>query len=494
MSTSIKKRIAKIAQKNNNSYIYGIKLETLNIIVMYRVTKLFLYIVSLTLLVSISACGGFGNDDDVVDLKQIKEIGKLRVITLFGPMSYFSYKDNDMGYEYEFARNLCKEIGVEMELIIAPDEETMVDMLVNGEGDLIAYRLPSTIEYKDKVSFTNREYITNQVIVQCKSDSMARDVLDLSGKVVHVKQNTIYADRLSNLNNEIGGGMEIVYAPDSVSIDDLIAQTAMHKISMTIADNDIARLNKTYFGNLNYDLDVSFPQRAAWAVSKNSPELLEYINNWSKNAKKKLYFSQIYRKYFEKSKYFEAAGLTRIPGRNQISSFDDYFRKYASIPSWDWRLLAAVAYKESKFDPQIVSWAGACGLMQLMPNTAISMGMTEDDFHVPELSIKAGAKYIKQLNNMFLSVQDPAERVKFVLASYNSGPGHIFDARALAEKYGKDPNIWYGNVETYIRLKSESTYYTDNICKFGYCRGNDIANYVDVVLSKYEEYKLWARP
>ena len=426
------------------------------------------------------------------DLPQIVESGVLRVVTMSGPMSYFNYKDNDMGYEYEFARHLCEELSVEMQLLVVDSPEEMVASVESGKADLIAYRLPYTTENKSRVLFTKREYITNQVIVQCKSDTMVHDILDLSGREVHVIKNSIYEDRLRNINEEIGGDMIIVEADDSLTLDDLISQVAHKQIAVTIADKDLARLDKTYFSNIDYSLEVSFPQRSAWAVNKHAESFAAYIDEWTANTQRKLYFSAIYRKYFEKSKYFESQGMIRINGRLHISSFDDLFKKYAKIPGWDWRLLAAVAYKESKFDPNVISWAGACGLMQLMPSTATSLGMTEDDFHNPDLNVKAGALYIRKLERLFADVENTEERLKFTLGAYNSGPGHIFDARALATKYGKNASLW-SDVEEYVLLKADPEYYTDEVCKYGYCRGEETVDYVRIIWEKYEEYKTWAR-
>ncbi len=425
--------------------------------------------------------------NDSSDLDGIIEKGKMRIITLYGPLSYFNYKDNVMGYEYEYAKQLCSELGVEMEVIVANSLSNMIELLENGEGDLIAYRVPRTLDYQQRIEFTNREYVTSQVLVQLKSDSMISDVLQLKGKKVYVQEGSIYYDRIVNLNNEIGGGIDIVAVNDSISIDALIAKTVQGIIPFTIADADIARLNKTYFANIDYSVSISFPQRYAWAVGQHSPQLLAYINEWSERNSKNLALSTIYNKYFQRTKYFESEGfeLQRV---KQLSPFDEYFKKYAKTIAWDWRLVAAIAYKESKFDPSIISWAGAAGLMQLMPSTASAMGFSEHDLHNPEQSVKAGVKYLKHLQQIFRSIPNVEERTKFVLAAYNSGPGHIFDARALALKYGKDPDIWEGNVEIYVRLKSNPDYYSDDVCKHGYLRGDETANYVQIVLNKYAEY------
>jgi membrane-bound lytic murein transglycosylase F len=452
----------------------------------------FIYILFVLLSVSIVSCDNSSRRKEPRDLAEIIESDTLVVATLYGPISYFNYKESEMGYEYEFVKLLCKELGVGLKLHVAPNLTNLLEMLEDLEVDLIAYRVPYTEENKEKLEFTKREYISNQVLVQCKSDTMVKDVLQLSGKQITVIPNSIYSKRINFLNDEIGGGVDIIYASDTTKVDDLIADVAHHRISYTFAEKDIARLNKTYFGNIDYNLDVSFPQRAAWCVSKKSPDLLAYINEWVKKTSKNSKYSAIYNKYFEKSKYFESEGFKKIPSYNRISAYDDYFKMYSSIVGWDWRILAAVAYKESKFDPSVTSWAGACGLMQIMPKTAISLGLTEEEFYDPEKNIRAAAQYLNKMNKLFPNIEDEREKVKFVLASYNAGPGHIFDARALAVKNGKNPDIW-DDVKEYLRLKSNPEYYNDEVCKYGYCRGEEPIQYVDVITMKYGEYILWAK-
>lgn len=452
----------------------------------------FLHIILLLVMAFLTSCNNAGKKSMPRDLDDIIQSDTLIVATLYGPISYFSYKESEMGYEYEYVRFLCKELGVDLKLKVAQNLTSLLEMLENSEVDLVAYRVPYTEENKSKIEFTKREYISNQVLVQSKSDTLITNVLQLSGKKITVVPNSIYSKRINFLNDEIGGGIDIVFASDTAKVEDLIADVAHHRVSYTFAEKDIARLNKTYFGNIDYNLDVSFPQRAAWCVSKKSPELLKYINEWVKNTSKSVRYSAIYNKYFEKSKYFESVGFKKIPSYNRISSYDDYFKLYSTIVGWDWRLLAAVAYKESKFDPTVTSWAGACGLMQIMPKTALSLGLTEEEFYDPEKNIRAAAHYLNKMKKLFPNIEDEREKVKFVLASYNAGPGHIFDARALTLKAGKNPDSW-DEVREYLRLKSNPEYYNDEVCKYGYCRGEEPINYVDAITTKYGEYILWAK-
>jgi membrane-bound lytic murein transglycosylase F len=321
---------------------------------------------------------------------------------------------------------------------------------------------------------------------------MCKTVLDLAGIDVTVPEHSIYTNRLIDLNDEIGGGINILTVPDSVKTDELIAQVAHHQLSYTVSDDVTARLNKTYFGNIDYSLAISFPQRSAWVVSQNSPELLHRINEWVVELNKQPSFQSIYYKYFEKSKYFESVGFAPIPVPGKISSFDYLFKQEAEKIGWDWRLLAAVAYKESKFNPEAVSWAGACGLMQLMPNTAASLNLSSEEIFLPQRNVAVAVDYLKSLEKLFPGIEDREERIKFVLASYNAGPGHIFDARALAVKYQKDMNVW-DDVKEFLLKKSEPAFYSDSVCKYGYCRGKEPVTYVDIIMDKYADYKLWAK-
>jgi membrane-bound lytic murein transglycosylase F len=171
----------------------------------------------------------------------------------------------------------------------------------------------------------------------------------------------------------------------------------------------------------------------------------------------------------------------------EISPYDKYIKEFSSQINWDWRLIASMMYQESRFNANAKSWAGAFGLMQMMPNTAVRFGV--DSASSPRSQIKGGIMFLQWLDKMFEDVPDPIERQKFVLASYNIGPGHIVDARNLALKNGKDPNIWKDNVDLFLLKKSDPKFYNDPIVKYGYCRGTETYKYVLDVVERYEHYK-----
>jgi membrane-bound lytic murein transglycosylase F len=173
----------------------------------------------------------------------------------------------------------------------------------------------------------------------------------------------------------------------------------------------------------------------------------------------------------------------------RISPYDSLFREYADTLGWDWKLLAAVAYVESKFDTSAVSSVGARGLMQMMPQTARAMGVPEGMESNPDESVRAASAYFAYLSHLFRRVPE-AERTHFVLAAYNAGFGHIYDAMRLAHKYGGDRHVWNDNVEIYLRLKNDSIYYTDSVCRNGRFSGIETTLFVRKVQHKHSEYRL----
>ncbi len=424
------------------------------------------------------------------DLPQIKDSGELVVLTLNSSTSYFDYRGEPMGFQYELAEQFARSLGVRLQVKVARNANDLVHKLLMGEGDLIAYNLPVTKEFKDSVAFCGEDIITHQVLVQRsgKKEALLRNVTELVGKEVYVTQGK-YLDRLINLDKELGGGILMHEVDgDSITAEDLIMQVSNGEIDYAVCDNDLAKLNKTYYANLNIDLAISFDQRASWAVRKTSPLLGEAATLWHRENMTSPAYRASTKRYFEISKHTPRGSILSVKD-GKISHYDHLFRKYAKEIGWDWRLLASLAYTESNFDTTAVSWAGAKGLMQLMPRTARAMGVPPGKEQNPEESIKAAAKYIASTALSFNDIKDPDERIKFVLAAYNAGIGHVLDAMALAEKYGKDKHVWDNNVDNYILLESNEEYFNDPVCKNGYFRGVETSHFVKEVLSRGEVYK-----
>lgn len=399
-----------------------------------------------------------------------------------------------MGYEYDRIKQFAKDNGIEISLTTASNFNSMMSLLDSGKVDIIAYEVPVTAEYRTKVIHCGEDNVTYQVLVQPKNTgaNFINDVTDLVGKDVYVESDSKYQHRLENLNKELGGGINIhTIDMDTLITEDLIQMVAQKEIPLTIVDSDVAKLNQTYFKNIDVSLKVSFEQKSSWAVSKKNQWLADSINKWSEIAEKRDDYKDIHKRYFELSKINEKIEAGKIMiGNGRISHFDDFFRRYSNEIGWDWRLLAAQAYVESGFDTTAVSWAGARGLMQLMPRTATTFGLPLNRVNDPELNIAAAVKAIKSIDKSLKpKVNDPTERQKFVLASYNSGIAHIYDAIALASKYGKNPQKWSDNVRDAVMMKSRPEYYNDPVVKYGYFRGTQTIEYVDKVLRVYNIYK-----
>ena len=449
------------------------------------------WLVCATVLLAVSSCtGGRGTVDGEadIDLPDIRERGELVVLTANSSTSYFNYRGEPMGFQYELAKQFAESLGLKMKLKVVNSTAGMVRSLISGEGDLIAYNLDITPSWKDSLIYCGEEHITHQVIVQRRSRDGLDDVTQLIDKDVYVSPGKCY-DRLVHLDEELGGGIRIHRVDaDSVSAEDLITWVSEGKIDYTVATDEVARINRTYYPNLDISLVISFDQRASWAVRKTSPLLAEAADKWHRENINSPEFKASARRYFELNKQPAHGSILSVKD-GKISHYDELFRKYAKEIGWDWRLLASLAYAESNFNPDVVSWAGARGLMQLMPATAHAMGVPKGKEKDPEQSVKAGVKYIAQLQKLFRNVPDKDERVKFVLAAYNAGAGHITDAMALAKKYGRNPYRWEHHVDHYILLKSNEEYYQDPVCKNGYFRGTETYNFVRDVIGRAEMYQ-----
>ena len=392
------------------------------------------------------ACGGGKEEKGSVDLPQIQERGELVALTVNSSTSYFDYRGEPMGFQYELAQQFARSQGLRLRIKVVKDEEALVDSLLAGAGDLIAYNLSLTSHRKDELLYCGEENITYQVIVQRRGKEALKNVTQLIGKEVYVNPGKY------------------------------------------VATDEMGRITKTYHPNLDIGLQISFDQRASWAVRNTSPLLAEAADKWHKENINSDEFKVSARRYFELNKRVAHGSILSVEN-GRISYYDDLFRKYAKEIGWDWRLLAALVYTESNFNPDVVSWAGAKGLMQLMPVTARAMGVPPGKESDPEESIKAGVKYIAALQKMFREVSDKNEQDKFVLAAYNAGAGHVLDAMALARKYGRNPDLWEHHVAHYLLLKSSEKYYQDPVCRNGYLRGTETYNFVKNVMERAAIYK-----
>ncbi|TAJ06671.1 lytic transglycosylase F [Marinilabiliaceae bacterium JC017] len=440
------------------------------------------------------------SEEIFIDLDEIRERGKIRVVTDYNSTNYFVYKGKPMGYQFELLQALSSFLGLKLEISVSNDLEKNFEDLLSGKIDLIASNLAITRQRAKDVAFTESHCVTRQVLVQKISDKpndigntprfneIIRNQLDLAGKTIYVQHQSAYADRLRSLSDEIGDSINVVEIPD-YEVEQLIGLVANGEIMYTVCDENLAKVNLNFYNNIDIETAISFPQKIAWAVRPQSSDMLDAINGWLKGFKKTSRYNRIYKKYFlnKRSKHIVDAGYHSIKG-GQVSEFDDIIRKESEKYALDWRLIASIIYQESRFVPDVESWAGAVGLMQLMPETAEIFGVKS--ITSPVDNIKGGIKFLRWLDKRLAKdISDDEERLKFVLAAYNVGIGHVRDAMALAEKNGKDSKKWNRNVDFYLLNKSNPEYYNDPVVKFGYCRGEEPYQYVTDILERYNHYK-----
>jgi membrane-bound lytic murein transglycosylase F len=374
-------------------------------------------------------------------------------------------------------------------------------MLNEGEGDIIAMGLTITRERTRLVDFTVPLRRNRQVLVQRKPENwrrlkqhelqarLLRDPADLLGREVYVRPGSSYYSRLEHLAEELGGEIRIVEMPGSFSTEDLIRLVAEGTIPYTVADEDIALINQAYYNNVDIATPVSLPQRIAWAVRKTSPVLLDSVNAWIRDVKSGPVYNVLYKKYYRNRHSFRkrmSSDFCSLSG-GKISPWDDLLKQEARKLGWDWLLLAAQVYQESRFDSAAVSWNGAAGLLQLLPATAEAYGC-EDPFD-PRENLRAGTDYLLWLTDYWSGIPDSLERIKFVLGSFNVGHNHVRDAQRLARKYGASPVVWDGAVAHYLELESQQRYFSDPVVKYGYCRGREPVEYVRAILDRYQHYR-----
>lgn len=438
-----------------------------------------------------------------IDLDDIKTRGYINVLVDNNSISYFIYKGVPMGYEYELLQLLVKELGVSLKITVTSGIDQAIHQLNSGEGDILAFPLTVTMERKKAVNFTKTQYNTYQVLVQRKpkdwrkltydqlEQRLVRDLHELVGQEIYAIKGTAHAMRLNNIAEETGA--ELIVKEDSITTESeaFIRKVAIGEIDYTIADHTIAQVNAAYYDNIDVATVMSLPRQVAWAVRKNSPQLEAAINSWLAKIKKDATFMVIYNRYFKSPR----TSLMRMQsdysslGGKQLSQFDDLIKDGAKTLGWDWRLLASLVYQESHFTANNESWAGARGLMQLMPETAKRFGAK--DLNDPRQSMKAGVGYLQFLDKYWKpKIPDSKERLKFILSSYNAGLSHVIDAYKLAEKYGKDSHVWEGNVEQLLLKKSDPKYYRDPVVTVGYCKCEETVNYVREVLGRYQQYKV----
>ena len=435
------------------------------------------------------------------DLDAILADGKIKAVTNINQTSYFIYRGEPMGFHFELLKRFADHLELELEIITSNDIDEALEYLHTGDADLVAIGLSISADRKEMMRFTEPIMQATEVLVQRKPGGWARmtaDVresklirnqLDLDGKTIYVQKGSSYAQRLYNLERESGIDIGIIEVP--YDAEELARQVARGEIEYTVCDDYMSNI----IGSLNPELDlstpVSFQQNIAWSVRKDGTNaLLDELNSWITGFRTTREYARLERKYFSGPRPANMAASEYFATyTGKVSPFDEIIRYYSSSIGWDWRLVAALIYQESRFNPSVTSPRGAYGLMQVMPETGKHFGL--DVTGSVDNNINAGISYIRMLDQLFSErVSDPDERIKFILAAYNAGHGHVLDAMKLAEKNGLNPGRWEDNVSLFLERKSDPVFYDDPVVRNGRLKQGVAVNaYVADILERYEHYK-----
>ncbi len=406
----------------------------------------------------------------------------VRFLTVHNPMYYSLNGAEQRGIVYEaatrFEQFLNKRLGRGklrvMVLIIPVRRDELLTALLQGRGDVAAANLTVTPERLAIVDFTEPLMRDVSEIVVTGPDAPALEVVsDLSGRELCLRESSSYWSTIERLNEGLRrvGKAAVRLEPVEPFIEDhdLLEMVNAGLIPFTVVDVHKARFWAKVLDRIEprEDLAVSRGGQIAWALRPGSPRLRELLDEFvHKHRKGTTFGNVIYRRYLEDTSWIENA--LDPSGRDRFAEMAELFRKYGEQYDVDWRLVAAQAYQESGLDPSTRSRAGAVGVMQLLPNTARSVGFTDIDD--PDSNIHAGVKYLRHIMDTYFADPelDPMQRHLLALAAYNAGPTRVSKLRREAEQKGLDPDIWFDNVEVVVarRVGSETVRYVSNIVKY----------------------------
>ncbi len=416
-------------------------------------------------------------------LKIIQRTGTLRLITDNSANTYYIYRGAPMGFEYDMAQEFAKFLHVRL-VVKLPGWNDMFPWLMENKGDFIAAGLTITDQRKQKVDFS-RSYMTiQQRLIHHKLIFNIKNIKDLAGKTIHVRRGTTYEARLEEL---VKSGINIhIVLHDNIATEDLIRMVAERKIKYTVADSNIAVLNRRYYPDIRIGLAIEKKEKLGWAVRKGDKAFLDKMNQFLEMAKRTGIQNRIYEKYYGTIGIFDYFDLKKFHERidTRLPKYKNLIIKESKKYGFDWRMIAAVIYQESHYNADAISHTGVRGLMQVTMDTAKEMEI--ENRANPVQSIKAGIKYLDILYKRFSDIKDKHQRLLFALASYNIGYGHVRDAQKIAESQGLDGNSW-ASLKKVLPLLTRRKFYKKT--EHGYARGYEPVKYVERILSYYDILK-----
>ncbi|RRV09706.1 MULTISPECIES: membrane-bound lytic murein transglycosylase MltF [Stutzerimonas] len=417
------------------------------------------------------------------ELERIQEEGVLRVITRNSPSTYFQDRNGEAGFEYELAKRFASNLGVELQIETADNIEDIFNRLNRPGGPALAAAGLVASEGRQELARFTRSYldVTTQVVYR-SGQRRPTSPKDLIGKRILVLKGSSQAEKLATLQAEYP---DLRYEEsDAVEVVDLLRMVDEGQIDLTLVESNEMSMNQVYFTNIRAGFDVGQQNSLAWVVAKGEDDsLLEAANSFLEQAQQNGTLQRLRERYYGHVDVLGYVGAYAFAKHLQqrLPRYEKAFRETARKHGIDWRLLAAIGYQESHWQPEATSKTGVRGLMMLTLRTANAMGVTNR--LDPVQSIQGGGKYLVKVHaSLPESVQEP-DRTWFALAAYNVGGGHLEDARKLAEAEGLDPNKWLDVKQMLPRLAQKQWY---SKTRYGYARGGEPVHFVANIRRYYD--------
>ena len=414
-------------------------------------------------------------------LDRITRTGILRMITDTNANAYFLYRDQPMGFEYFMAREFAAHLGVDLQVVVPPSRTRMFDFLDHRKGDFIAPGFPLRSTGRSFLALSAPYAVVQQCLVHHKLILEVEDVRELAGRTIHVPKGSAFHGRLEEIRRS---GVAIIIVPhDNATAEDLMRMVQERRIKYTVADTNLASINRRYYPDIVPGLALTPQEPLAWAVRKQDTGLLEAMDDFFRNAAVKRLADRIYARHYGNIESFDYFDLKTFHERveTRLPRFRKAIVREATAQGFDWRFIAAQVYQESHFDPWAQSHTGVRGIMQITTDTANEMGI--EDRVDPVQNIRAGIRYLKKLYLRFSDIKDPHQRLLFSLASYNIGYGHVRDAQFIAETIGLEKNRWFA-LKAALPLLTQRKYYKET--RFGFAKGREPVRYVERILTYFD--------
>jgi len=413
-------------------------------------------------------------------LDEIIKAKKLNVVLLNSPSTYYIGISEPQGFEYDLLKAYADHLGVELNIKTAHTVKEAIEMSQDPEIHITSASITRTPQRERRFNF-GPSYFEVQEQVICNrsmlgSVNFPRDVEDLEGLNIVVGDDTSYSDTILSLKAD-GYDINATFSPE-YSTEELLDMVSRHEIDCTIADSNVYSLNLRYFPEIALAFTISPREQLAWILVDNSKNLkadmyawLNEFNNQGKLAElKDHYYSYVLFFDYYNTKMFYKRIESRLP------KYKKYFEEAGKRFNISWMLLASISYQESHWNPSAKSFTGVRGLMMLTKNTAKILGVKNR--LDPKESIIGGTRHIKQMLKFVPKEVEGENRLKFALAAYNIGLGHVKDAQTLAKRIGLNHNTW-NDLKRVLPLLSQKKYYRD--LKFGYARGEEPVRYVEAI-------------